>query len=140
MWFAFRFDLLDICHKDGDSNLIFLDVVICFQIWFIGYLSQATKVQGEPETVVICFQIWFIGYLSQVERAQVGVMGRCDLLSDLIYWIFVTSKQGQPNYTLTLWFAFRFDLLDICHKSLWYRAINLCVVICFQIWFIGYLS
>ena len=115
LWFAFRFDLLDICHKTGD----------CFDAIY---------------NVVICFQIWFIGYLSQEVRLNTQQVAGCDLLSDLIYWIFVTSAITYTTVSVWLWFAFRFDLLDICHKGKFYIFRLSEVVICFQIWFIGYLS
>ena len=89
---------------------------------------------------MICFQIWFIGYLSQGDSKYTTSKFGCDLLSDLIYWIFVTRALWWNLNSCALWFAFRFDLLDICHKQQDKAQLQMLVVICFQIWFIGYLS
>ena len=92
LWFAFRFIFYDICNS--------MHCIIIQQV-----------------QVVICFQIYFLRYLQQLEGTDIADARCCDLLSDLFFTIFATAASFGNRARHTLWFAFRFIFYDICNSE-----------------------
>ncbi len=90
--------------------------------------------------VVNCFQIVSLTYWSQLIALPLYFLSRCELLSDCIFDILVTTNDASPSIRSLLWIAFRLYLWHIGHN---FYTINLMihhVVNCFQIVSLTYWS
>ena len=115
LWFAFKSSFYNICHSFFSSFDLIIFVVICFQKFFLQYLSQPFSLYSSLSSC-------------------------CDLLSKVLFTIFVTAFFLIHTPPTSLWFAFKSSFYNICH-SLYYNQHNLhAVVICFQKFFLQYLS
>ena len=191
LWFAFKSSFYNICHSYPTEGHRSQSVVICFQKFFLQYLSQQiswmtvcrgccdllSKVlftifvtafnhlraigfklwfafkssfynichslesdQSSNSRVVICFQKFFLQYLSQLIILNVYQEYSCDLLSKVLFTIFVTANMIKYKDKVWLWFAFKSSFYNICHSANTLFSAYTPVVICFQKFFLQYLS
>ena len=116
LWFAFKSSFYNICHSKFLSQSLHCFVVICFQKFFLQYLSQPLMLQESAGRVVICFQKFFLQYLSQHSPTYSVHIQCCDLLSKVLFTIFVTAHNRYRAYYSVLWFAFKSSFYNICHS------------------------
>ena len=115
LWFAFKSSFYNICHSLKGKALSELAVVICFQKFFLQYLSQRWAIMLYRHT-------------------------GCDLLSKVLFTIFVTAGKIRRRISEALWFAFKSSFYNICHSISRAYHKQATVVICFQKFFLQYLS
>ena len=91
LWIAFRLYLWHIGHNKRQLSKTKLYVVNCFQIVSLTYWSQHIYDYMTFPTVVNCFQIVSLTYWSQRLMAFALPYTCCELLSDCIFDILVTT-------------------------------------------------
>ena len=90
--------------------------------------------------VVNCFQIVSLTYLSQPAGSTIRPVGSCELLSDCIFDIPITTDCTSESHNIGLWIAFRLYLWHTYHNRNFPEATRPLVVNCFQIVSLTYLS
>ena len=120
-WFCCRCELLSDCIFD-----------IPITTW--------RKTTVEAPAVVNCFQIVSLTYLSQPWAMAGSVFLSCELLSDCIFDIPITTYRGRGVRHSQLWIAFRLYLWHTYHNRVQRSAPMGLVVNCFQIVSLTYLS
>jgi len=116
LWIAFRLYLWHIGHNNIALRLSKLPVVNCFQIVSLTYWSQHFEAEYQRVTVVNCFQIVSLTYWSQQLYNGDGTNPGCELLSDCIFDILVTTFVEGEIGSIELWIAFRLYLWHIGHN------------------------
>ena len=87
-----------------------------------------------------CFQIVSLTYLSQLRPFLKWTRLCCELLSDCIFDIPITTVITKTLHLELLWIAFRLYLWHTYHNLLPALGWSRCVVNCFQIVSLTYLS
>jgi len=107
-------------------------------LWHIGHNACAPSTP--KEIVVNCFQIVSLTYWSQRYPTVEATHPSCELLSDCIFDILVTTDPDNKSIKGWLWIAFRLYLWHIGHNAP--RTLNPLglVVNCFQIVSLTYWS
>jgi len=143
LWIAFRLYLWHIGHNGGSSRWRGSGVVNCFQIVSLTYWSQLYRTYPIGADVVNCFQIVSLTYWSQQYLLNTARLLSCELLSDCIFDILVTTLKviklsliccellsdcifdilvttlaRRCHILRELWIAFRLYLWHIGHNSL----------------------
>ena len=117
-----------------------------YKLWFAFIIDFSDiypnyfKVRRVREPVVICFHYWFFWYLSQRKCYISHYADSCDLLSLLIFLIFIPTFDFYEVFPYRLWFAFIIDFSDIYPNAHSHLRTTIRVVICFHYWFFWYLS
>jgi len=140
LWIAFRLYLWHIGHNAVGMMLLYLNVVNCFQIVSLTYWSQLINQGSARSSVVNCFQIVSLTYWSQPCWDNIRQLPCCELLSDCIFDILVTTDIRARYTATTLWIAFRLYLWHIGHNHSMLMVRLLIVVNCFQIVSLTYWS
>ena len=132
------FDILVTTNGSGSIRLNLLWIAFRLYLWHIGHnlLSQGKS----PKAVVNCFQIVSLTYWSQQKSLWAQPEPRCELLSDCIFDILVTTPPCPGGQTHRLWIAFRLYLWHIGHNYNGQTWPCTPVVNCFQIVSLTYWS
>ena len=112
----------------------------CFQIVSLTYRSQLLREKANAPGVVNCFQIVSLTYRSQLWIWLTNRSRGCELLSDCIFDIPITTSGDKKGVFSQLWIAFRLYLWHTDHNKKEIRSICLLVVNCFQIVSLTYRS
>ena len=91
LWIAFRLYLWHIGHNGLSGGHWWFIVVNCFQIVSLTYWSQLVVLLKPIKDVVNCFQIVSLTYWSQLRIIYYPNFVSCELLSDCIFDILVTT-------------------------------------------------
>ena len=107
-------------------------------LWHIGH--NTNELITELFAVVNCFQIVSLTYWSQRNIRIIPGKGCCELLSNCIFDILVTTKPTRWSSTDRLWIAFKLYLWHIGHNKHRDDLQMWLVVNCFQIVSLTYWS
>ena len=140
MWIAFRLYLWHIGHNSSSSFRYDDMLWIAFRLylWHIGHNDWA--IFKNTLHVVNCFQIVSLTYWSQLLTKISKSSLCCELLSDCIFDILVTTDMLFYSVNQLLWIAFRLYLWHIGHNFCAPIPTGEIVVNCFQIVSLTYWS
>ena len=120
------------------SKEIMLWIAFRLYLWHT-YHNIAFKLSNHP-FVVNCFQIVSLTYLSQQKWMHKWSWRSCELLSDCIFDIPITTAISWDIACIWLWIAFRLYLWHTYHNLISSSLLSTWVVNCFQIVSLTYLS
>ena len=112
----------------------------CFQIVSLTYWSQPDSKTAGNNSVVNCFQIVSLTYWSQHNSWIPIVITCCELLSNCIFDILVTTSRSKRAWLQLLWIAFKLYLWHIGHNHFLIISSSLLLWIAFKLylWHIGH--
>ena len=116
LWFAFKSSFYNICHSRCRPWSHIGLLWFAFKSSFYNICHSQLWWSSEDRPVVICFQKFFLQYLSQLIRITMYGLRCCDLLSKVLFTIFVTAGPSCWNILKVLWFAFKSSFYNICHS------------------------
>jgi len=132
------FDILVTTTTKNEFNKVVLWIAFRLYLWHIGHnFLHGFYFQHH---VVNCFQIVSLTYWSQPLAWPSSRCMCCELLSDCIFDILVTTLTSSAFAFLLLWIAFRLYLWHIGHNVIMLIIIVISVVNCFQIVSLTYWS
>ena len=132
------FDILVTTRYVKAHGMDALWIAFRLYLWHIGHNLFSKKVLKED--VVNCFQIVSLTYWSQLKNMVLPRRIGCELLSDCIFDILVTTELFKRASEKLLWIAFRLYLWHIGHNIVCYNPDPKVVVNCFQIVSLTYWS